>query len=130
MSHPTGYLSTHYLFGNRLSNFNLCNTTTPSYSLTSMTTVPWRVFHGTLIHAPELGQLAILEQTVIVVNDNGRIVTLHADIPRDAVPEVLRDIMSYLGGGDPEIRYLRRTEFLIPGFVDTHNHAPQYDQAS
>ncbi len=88
--------------------------------------MPQLVFHGTLIHSPELDQLAILENAVLVVDAEGRIVVLKEDVSRDEVPSLLRTLK--LDDGHAKIRYLPRTEFLIPGFVDTHNHAPQYAQ--
>ncbi|RYP89197.1 hypothetical protein DL769_000167 [Monosporascus sp. CRB-8-3] len=84
-------------------------------------------FHGTLIHSRSLDDLAILENAVLVLEADGRIVAIREDVPRGEVPELLRTLK--VGGDDhANVRYLRRTEFLIPGFVDTHNHAPQYAQ--
>ncbi|RYP74753.1 hypothetical protein DL771_002817 [Monosporascus sp. 5C6A] len=85
------------------------------------------VFHGTLIHSRSLGDLAILQNALLVLEADGRIAAVREDVPRGEVPEVLRTLR--IGGDDhANIRYLHRTEFLIPGFVDTHNHAPQYAQ--
>ncbi|RYP69201.1 hypothetical protein DL770_008299 [Monosporascus sp. CRB-9-2] len=88
---------------------------------------PQLVFHGTLIHSRSLDDLAILENAVLVLETDGHIAAICEDVPHGEVPKLLRTLK--IGGDDhANVRYLRRTEFLIPGFVDTHNHAPQYAQ--
>lgn len=91
-------------------------------------TTPQLIFHGTLIYSQCLDQLAILENAVIAVDADGRIIALQENVRREEVPAVLRALK--LDDGHAKTRYLDRTEFLIPGFVDTHNHAPQYAQVS
>ncbi|KAK7746583.1 hypothetical protein SLS62_009380 [Diatrype stigma] len=96
-----------------------------------MTTAPQAqlVFHGTLIHSKVLDELTILENAVLVVDPNdGRIIRLDENVPREDVPALLRSLGLDDADGGAKTRYLERTEFLIPGFVDTHNHAPQYAQ--
>ncbi|KAI1864035.1 uncharacterized protein JN550_009055 [Neoarthrinium moseri] len=79
-------------------------------------------FHGTVIHSLGLSELEIIEDALVVVSD-GRIARLDKHIPKAEVPTLLESLSS-----PKEVRYLGRGEFLIPGFVDTHNHAPQYAQ--
>lgn len=86
------------------------------------------IFHGTLIHSEGLDELGIIENAVIAVDTEGRIIALEKNVPRGEVPAVLRALE--INAHNAEIRRLDRTEFLIPGFVDTHNHAPQYAQVS
>lgn len=88
------------------------------------------VFHGTVIHSLALDELTILENALLVVGPDGIIRHLQSDVAASAVPDLVKAMD---GGGDnsgspdaPTIRYLQRTQFLIPGFVDTHNHAPQW----
>lgn len=100
-----------------------------------MTTAPQArlIFHGTLIHSQKLDELTILENAVLVVDaDDGRIIRLEENVPREDVPALLRslELDDDADDGSAKTRYLQRTEFLIPGFVDTHNHAPQYAQVS
>lgn len=79
--------------------------------------------HGTLIHSTSLSELTILEQTLIIIN-HGRIIAIHPTISRTYAEQHLRKYEI------PESRVftLPRGQFLIPGFVDTHNHAPQWMQ--
>ncbi|KAK7946317.1 uncharacterized protein PG986_010638 [Apiospora aurea] len=88
-----------------------------------------KVFHGTVIHSLTLGEIEILEDTLLVVADNGRIELVEPRVDRDAVPALLqtRGMMAQSQNGDEgNVHYLARTQFLVPGFVDTHNHAPQW----
>ncbi|KAI8949774.1 guanine deaminase [Xylaria longipes] len=84
------------------------------------------VFHGTLIHCLSLDQLQIIENGLIITKPDGVISDLVTSIPRESVQQQL----IALGLSEPqyEIHYLERGQFLIPGFVDTHNHAPQWAQ--
>lgn len=69
------------------------------------------LFEGTIIHCLDSSNLEIIENGYLYIRDY-KIV--------------------YLGNNEPEILIdtiriqLKKTEFLIPGFVDTHIHAPQY----
>ncbi|KAL4787177.1 hypothetical protein BJX76DRAFT_319096 [Aspergillus varians] len=75
------------------------------------------VFQGAAIHSTDPENLEILENATIVVTD-GRITAFYKSpdqiLAGDAIPP------------DAPIHRLPRGEFLIPGFVDTHNHAPQW----
>jgi len=82
------------------------------------------IFHGPIIHSTSVNKLEILEQSLLVVGLDGRIVSLQKDIPRTEVNDFL--LSNGLGGDHASVRYLSQGEFLIPGFVDTHNHAPQW----
>ena len=86
------------------------------------------VFHGTLIHSEGLDQLVILENAVLAVDFEGHIIALQDKVPRHEVPALLDALQ--IDGRSAKTRYLHRTEFIVPGFVDTHNHAPQYAQVS
>ncbi|KAM6529279.1 hypothetical protein FALCPG4_007426 [Fusarium falciforme] len=74
------------------------------------------VFQGTIIHSLDPENLEILENATLIVHD-GRITGLYKctdEIPQDAIPPAAK--LHKLPFGD----------FLIPGFVDIHNHAPQW----
>ncbi|ETS84568.1 hypothetical protein PFICI_02593 [Pestalotiopsis fici W106-1] len=81
------------------------------------------VFHGTVIHSLGPTELEILEDALLIVRADGTVQSLDAGVAKSSVPNLLA-----ARGLDDEVRYLSRGEFLIPGFVDTHNHAPQYAQ--
>ncbi|KAJ5175779.1 uncharacterized protein N7482_001656 [Penicillium canariense] len=83
-------------------------------------------FHGTVIHSPSLGGLEILENCFILVDKTGTIQSLQPDVESSRINSIVSD-----HGYAPDVfpvKYLQRGEFLCPGFVDTHNHAPQWTQ--
>ncbi|KAL6863322.1 hypothetical protein ACO1O0_003571 [Amphichorda felina] len=83
-----------------------------------------RVFHGTIIHSTSPQQLHILQNALLVYStSDGSILHLELDTPRDAIPHTLRTINI---PQDAPITHLSPGQFLIPGLVDTHNHAPQW----
>lgn len=68
---------------------------------------------GTLIHAPQPGDIEILENALISVDDGGTIVEVLAGTP---------------ASGDADTVHLEPGQFLLPGLVDLHVHAPQWPQ--
>ncbi|KAM5349845.1 hypothetical protein ACJ41O_006350 [Fusarium nematophilum] len=77
---------------------------------------PQLVFQGPVIHSLASNTLEILDSATIVVKD-GRITAFYKhpeDIPSSEMPQ------------EAQVHRLPPGEFLIPGFVDTHNHAPQW----
>ncbi|RAK73272.1 putative guanine deaminase [Aspergillus fijiensis CBS 313.89] len=86
-----------------------------------------QVFHGTLIHTVSSTELVILTDTVIIVNPTGIIQGIHPSTPAATISQLL---VQHHGLNPPTYRLtiLGPTEFLIPGFIDTHTHAPQWAQ--
>lgn len=85
------------------------------------------VFHGPVIHSLSPTELEILESALLVIDSNGCIVIFEKNA--DGVPDTLRTPAgASIHSKDCTIRKLRQGSFLIPGFVDTHNHAPQWAQ--
>jgi guanine deaminase len=90
------------------------------------------VVRGTVIDAPELGTLRVLEKAVLGVDASGRVAFCE-----DGHDEELAvgDKLTLRDGGVFElpagctIRSLPPRGFLCPGFVDTHTHAPQFSFA-
>lgn len=83
-------------------------------------------FHGTVIHSRSLTELEILHDCFLLVDKSGKIQALQADVKSDQINSMVTS-----NGYAPDIfpvKYLRRGEFLCPGFIDTHNHAPQWAQ--
>ncbi|KAH6889774.1 hypothetical protein B0T10DRAFT_40323 [Thelonectria olida] len=82
-------------------------------------------YHGTLIHCPSLGVIEILEQTAITVAaSTGKITSTTPNVDKKDVPSTVKDF----GVPETNITHLSDGQFLIPGFIDTHNHAPQWMQ--
>ncbi|XP_072017287.1 guanine deaminase-like [Amphiura filiformis] len=77
-----------------------------------------QIFQGTLIHATNDHPLLILEDHVIGVGQ-GKIAFV-------APSSELSNLIDRHGFQQNEVRQLQKGNFLMPGFVDTHIHAPQY----
>lgn len=77
---------------------------------------------GTVIHTPERGVIEILEDAVVTVGEDGRIErVIESDDPaREATIEAAA------AGG--RLTLLRAGQYLLPGLVDLHVHAPQWPQ--
>ncbi|KAI1446949.1 guanine deaminase [Annulohypoxylon stygium] len=87
----------------------------------------YQIFHGTVIHSQDPAQLIILENALLIVDANGKITNLIENISKDEIVASLSSLgIPSISPGS--VRYLPRGQFLIPGFIDTHNHAPQWAQ--
>ncbi|EFJ44340.1 hypothetical protein VOLCADRAFT_65103 [Volvox carteri f. nagariensis] len=73
-------------------------------------------FRGTFYHTPSYGRLDALRDVVVVIQD-GSI----ARIAEGSEEAAVRD--EY---GLAEVRQLEASQYFVPGFIDTHVHAPQY----
>ncbi|OIW25731.1 Metallo-dependent hydrolase [Coniochaeta ligniaria NRRL 30616] len=82
------------------------------------------VFHGTLVHSTTPQEIEILTDALIVISDS-KIVSLSRSVAPSSIPQTLTTLG--LAPTTP-CTLLKRGEFLIPGFIDTHNHAPQWTQ--
>jgi guanine deaminase len=81
-----------------------------------------RAFLGNALHTPRRGDLELLRDALIVVDGSGRIASVHAE------PSAARDhLVQRFTAGDALVR-LRADQYLLPGFVDLHIHAPQWPQ--
>ncbi|ORY60671.1 uncharacterized protein BCR38DRAFT_442048 [Pseudomassariella vexata] len=81
------------------------------------------IFHGTVIHSRNPAEISIFKNTLLIISTDGRISTLRKDTNKSLVPTILAGLKA---SGEPT--YLDRGHFIIPGFIDTHNHAPQWAQ--
>jgi guanine deaminase len=74
-------------------------------------------FRGNLVHTPQYGVLDMLIDKIVIVAD-GKIAKIAAGSEEATVLAIW--------GVDPsETRRLAEGEFLMPGLIDTHVHAPQ-----
>ncbi|OBZ89291.1 Guanine deaminase [Choanephora cucurbitarum] len=81
----------------------------------------YTAFYGTLVHSVSITQLDIISHGVLVVDNTSGLI---AHVAQD-----VHDVKAFLTAHsfqDAEIQELGPEQFLIPGFVDTHAHAPQY----
>jgi guanine deaminase len=79
-------------------------------------------FLGTAFHAPERGRIEVLEGALVEVGADGRIACL---TPAGAVDHDARVKAASAAG---TLTRLSPTQYLIPGLVDLHVHAPQFPQ--
>jgi guanine deaminase len=81
-----------------------------------------RAFLGTVLHTPVRGKLEALRDALIVVGGDGVIKAIHrreaAQTEREARRFAARDELIALGSD----------QYLLPGLVDLHVHAPQWPQ--
>ena len=89
-------------------------------------TKPGKAFLGPVIHSLSASELEILPCALVTINSEGTIVSFLKNADPVATPEIVEalnfpsDLLS--------VHRLAPGQFLIPGFVDTHNHAPQWAQ--
>ncbi|KAI1419750.1 guanine deaminase [Xylaria sp. FL1777] len=107
-------------------NENEGNACIINLSTNSLVMAQHLVFHGTLIHCLSVQQVQIIENGLIIITPDGIISSLVKSVEKESVWQHLTTI----GLSKPEcdVHFLERGQFLIPGFVDTHNHAPQWAQ--
>src|ERR1700748_1590094 len=81
-----------------------------------------RAFLGTVLHTPVQGQLEVLREALIVVGGDGAIKAIH----RSEAPEKQREAHRFATRG--ELVTFGSDQYLLPGLVDLHVHAPQWPQ--
>lgn len=83
------------------------------------------IFVGRIVHSKTLKHLEILPKAALGVTSDGDIafVDEHGHGHSDAQ---LRDSHAADGFRDADVVHLKRSQFLFPGMVDTHLHAPQW----
>lgn len=82
-------------------------------------------FYGTIVHCREDTEIEILDNCLLIVAVEGRIIDVNERLHRDDIQGLLDQLQL---PHTTRLRVLSNTEFLIPGFVDTHNHACQWGQ--
>lgn len=81
-----------------------------------------RAFLGTALHAPLQGEMEILRGALIIVGADGAIKTIHAQGSPDGMSAAAR----HTAAGT--LVTLREGQYLLPGLIDLHVHAPQWPQ--
>ncbi|KAG2416880.1 hypothetical protein HFD88_008097 [Aspergillus terreus] len=85
-----------------------------------------QAFYGTLIHSLNPSTIEYLPNTLIIIDQHGKIEGLHPQIPASSIQSLLATHNHTTTSCPTTI--LSPAEFLIPGFIDTHIHAPQWSQ--
>lgn len=84
-------------------------------------TLPFRIFVGRIVHSKTLDNLEILPRGVLGVRSDGTIAFVRSfDHPEDDTYKT-ED-----GFENAETIHLEPSQFLMPGMIDTHLHAPQW----
>jgi guanine deaminase len=83
---------------------------------------PDHAYLATALHAPVCGQVEVLRDSLIVVGGDGTIRSIRSARSAD-VDTAIKDFAS--AGA---LTTLGEGEYLLPGFVDLHVHAPQWPQ--
>jgi guanine deaminase len=88
------------------------------------------LFFGPVIHSISASELEIVPFALVAVDPEGKIAAFLDGDPTSFTQEVLQETLQRLNF-PPDTTTIHRLgpgQFLIPGFVDTHNHAPQWAQ--
>ncbi|GJJ77069.1 guanine deaminase [Entomortierella parvispora] len=79
-----------------------------------------QAFYGTFVHAPTTKQLVFLKNTVLVLDRHGKIVSITPDQSLEQAQAAFRALEN------SKTTVLNDNQFFVPGYIDTHIHAPQY----
>ncbi|PWY91769.1 guanine deaminase [Aspergillus sclerotioniger CBS 115572] len=71
-------------------------------------------------------QLEILPDTFILISSAGTIESIHPSTSAASIPSLLAE--HGYSGSTCTVTTLQPSEFFVPGFIDTHTHAPQWAQ--
>ena len=86
-----------------------------------------RAFFGSVLHTPIRGEVALLRDALVLVDRNGRIAAVHRrDSARSAGDDMAECMARYAAAGN--LVTLEDGQYLLPGTVDLHVHAPQWPQ--
>lgn len=80
-----------------------------------------RVFKGTAFTSKSPAEIHILKNYLFCIDDNGMIAKVVAPVDQEyqTILETYRD----------KIHFLKEGQYVLPGFVDLHVHAPQWAQS-
>lgn len=87
------------------------------------------VYCGTLVHTPVLGELKVLVEARVGVDQEGTIVYVRTEELKGSIVEEAIEFDKNLREDEVsvvDISALGLFKFFVPGFIDTHIHAPQY----
>ncbi|KAG8928131.1 hypothetical protein FRC02_007341 [Tulasnella sp. 418] len=83
-----------------------------------------RIIYGGLIHALSLREIQALPRGLIAISEAGIIEWIEEDVE----PSSLQEVVAKRGWALEDVDFLELAEgeWIMPGFVDTHTHAPQF----
>ncbi|KAK4048579.1 hypothetical protein OIO90_005749 [Microbotryomycetes sp. JL221] len=81
-----------------------------------------RAFYGALVHSKSITEIEYIESALLGIDEHGRIAFIEHEVePDDVVQRITQR-----GWNRDCVYILNQGEFLMPGMIDTHTHAPQY----
>ncbi len=78
---------------------------------------------GSYFHAPTYGEITYVQNALILMNTQGVIESILVPGDEDYQQTVEEHRQNN------QLKELRKDQYLLPGFIDTHIHAPQWPQA-
>ncbi|KAF4614659.1 hypothetical protein D9613_002628 [Agrocybe pediades] len=87
----------------------------------SSSTANSSIFYGAVINPTSLTTYSASPRCLLAIDATGNIDWLEEDVE----PHALQDTLASRGYIDAQVIPLKDGEFIIPGFIDTHTHAPQ-----
>ncbi|KAJ2888635.1 hypothetical protein FB639_000508 [Coemansia asiatica] len=97
-----------------------------------MSSPKYSVFFGCLVDTPSLNELRIRTNGALGVDQTtGRIIGIGDDVTDSSTGSAEALVASWTGSqasvkGDVQVTVLSSDQFLLPGLIDTHTHAPQF----
>eukprot|EP01023_Acetabularia_acetabulum_P063446 TRINITY_DN7966_c1_g2_i1.p1 TRINITY_DN7966_c1_g2~~TRINITY_DN7966_c1_g2_i1.p1 ORF type:complete len:449 (-),score=90.11 TRINITY_DN7966_c1_g2_i1:70-1416(-) len=85
--------------------------------------IKYKLIQGRFIHSKNQSDVEIMKDILIQIDDDGKILKILKQFSEDS--ELLIQNAEISG----EFLQLKPSQFVIPGFIDTHIHAPQYSYA-
>lgn len=85
--------------------------------------IPKTIYTGAFVHSTSLTQLEICEHGAIGVDETGTISFVERKIDQKSVEQLKQEKD---GWEEAQIVAIEGEGFFFPGFIDTHNHAPQH----
>ncbi|KAI9466173.1 guanine deaminase [Lactarius psammicola] len=79
------------------------------------------VFYGPFVNPKSTSSFLLLPNTLLAVAASGKIDWIEENVH----PSSVQDVLARHSSLDTPLVALKHGEFILPGFVDTHTHAPQ-----
>ncbi|TFK55059.1 guanine deaminase [Heliocybe sulcata] len=92
--------------------------------MSSLASPKFTLFHGAVVNPVNLHHYDAHPHALLCVDAYGDIAWIEEHVPDALVQDVMAK-RGLLDSTDVSLIQLKKSEFLMPGFIDTHTHAPQ-----
>lgn len=86
------------------------------------------IFHGLFIHSISEHRVEFVQSGLLIVDQDGHIAAFEKSLDANDIAATVSNLGYTCQTPIKHVKILKKGEFLIPGFVHTHNHAPQWGQ--